>query len=314
MFRIKKNIDWYFKAVIFFTCMLFSLLSLEADCQDVLKDAMEEMLAAEPGKETEKMIRQVLKYDQEFNDLFQILQNGVGYSKDETGFFSITNHIAGQEVYNLVFVPYNYNPIKETEVRIHLHGGVINVDPHFIDQVVDRDDPEYLTRNFISVYPSGWVMAQWWSKIQLKNIDLVLREIKLRYNIDENRISMQGFSDGATGTYYFANVRPGYFAAYFSMLGNPEGLNQLSDQPQFAFNLVDKSFLIIATKEDQMFPYDQVSPYFSYFMGIGKDISFLSIEDYGHDLNWMPLVADTIESFYSNNLRNPYPDTLFFCH
>jgi len=258
------------------------------------------------------MARQILKSKADFEDIFGILETGLTFTAQETGFFTIIDSVGVKELYNLIFIPYNYNPEKQTDVHVYLHGGVINANSRFVDEIIDRDDPEFLTRDFISVYPSGWVLAQWWDQVQMDNIDRILRYLKRSYNIDENRIFISGFSDGGTGTYYFANTRPTCYAGYISMCGNPGGMNVLSDVPVFAFNLADQSFMIIATRNDKMFDFNDVFPYFSLFQDIGKNIRFFPIENYGHSLKWFPLFEDTIQYFYSHVSRDPYPDTLFF--
>ena len=72
----------------------------------------------------------------------------------------------------------------------------------------------------IDVYPTGFAEAPWWTYTQVENLDRVLTRLARTYNVDENRITLAGVSDGGTGAYFFALREATRWSAIFPFNGH----------------------------------------------------------------------------------------------
>ena len=87
-------------------------------------------------------------------------------------------------------------------MRFQLHGGVNGrntSDPRGNESIGELAGVEQ-----IYIMPYTWTGAPWWTNLQLDNLRAILDTVKRTYNVDENRVALAGFSDGATATFYVA--------------------------------------------------------------------------------------------------------------
>ena len=59
----------------------------------------------------------------------------------------------------------------------------------------------------------------WWEDEPGAAVDALLQELFGELNVDSDRVSVTGFSNGGTGTVLFASRRPDRFAAFASLMG-----------------------------------------------------------------------------------------------
>src|SRR5262249_21747747 len=139
-----------------------------------------------------------------FDEAFAQLKKGRTYSKDiPTGIVHGQRREYGQDFHYSLDVPSDYDPNRRYPARIHLHGGV---DASFVGGrrgtgaigQFAADEPR------IYILPTAWARARWWSEGQVANLRIILAIARRSYNIDENRVTVSGVSDGGTGAFYIA--------------------------------------------------------------------------------------------------------------
>ena len=175
----------------------------------------------------------------------------------------------------LLVVPKSYTPTRRYPVRVHLHGAV---DRNAEAQTPPLRRPErFLSEDRITILPAAWSESRWWQASQVENITGILRAVKRTYNVDENRVSLMGISDGGTGTWYFAFRCPTPWASYLSFIGSPSvSLNPSSgaEGAIFLVNVAGKSVLAINGKTDALYPAEALRPAMEAFRKAGADIAF----------------------------------------
>jgi len=258
-----------------------------------------------------------------FDEAYARLQEGRTYSKDvPTGVVLESRRDAGRFFYYSLDVPADYDPGRRYPVRIHLHGGV------GARQFPGRrgtgaigalagDEPQ------IYILPTAWARAPWWSDDQLANLRVILAIVKRAYNIDENRVSVSGVSDGGSGAFYTAMRDTTPYASFLPLigsmmvLGNPDdGLADL-----YPNNLLAKPFFVVNGGRDDLYPTADVTPIVRYLRQGGVSVDYHPQPDAGHDTSFWPVVKDSFVQFEREHPRNPLPDTLtwqcgirdFFC-
>ena len=246
-----------------------------------------------------------------FDDAYLRLKKGRTYSSEvATGVVEGQRREYGNVYHYSLDVPADYDPNRRYSVRIHLHGGV---DARIVGgrrgtgaNELPGDEPR------IYILPTAWSRAPWWSEAQLANLRIILATAKHSYNIDENRVTLSGVSDGGTGTFYVAMRDTTPYASFLPLigsimvLGNP--IYELDDL--YPNNLLAKPFFIVNGGRDPFYPTGDVTPIVRYLRRGGVSVDYHPQPEGDHNTVWWPAVKAPFERFEREHARNPLPDTL----
>ncbi len=210
-------------------------------------------------------------------------------------------------------IPDSYDPTRSYPVEFMLHGGV-GRPKHEPGESLWRSGYENLRKeDRIVVVPAAWREAYWWQSSQADNLPILLRLLKQSYNVDENRVTMTGVSDGGTGAYFFAFKQPTQWAAFLPYIGHPGVLrntNSGGGYRLFFENLQNKPMYIVNGENDRLYPAESVKPFIDILEQTRVNYTWVVIEGGGHNTQWLPDVAPEIEAFKLENPRDPLPDHL----
>ena len=223
--------------------------------------------------------------------------------------------VNGDFFYQLV-VPASYDPLRQYQVRVQLHGGVMMRETGEAPGRGGRggrNTGPLEGAEQIYVLPVGWRDAPWWSRPQIENIDAILDQVKRTYNVDENRIVLSGVSDGATGLYYVAMRDSTPFASFLPLNGFMMVLanDQLVvDAEMFPTNLLNKPFFIVNGGQDPLYPIRNVQPFVNHLRDSGVQVEYHPRPEAGHNTAWWPEMKDAFETFVRTHPREPLPARL----
>jgi hypothetical protein len=256
--------------------------------------------------------KKIASSDISFNEVFNRLANGKKYSdKVKHGFFELKQEGQNLPPAALIFVPYDYSPEKKYSLRVFLHGAVSNVDPQFLyHHTIDTLNPAYRKTQSINIYPSGWLLAPWWSRAQYENIKSLIWRIKQNYNIDENNVRLGGVSDGGTGSYFLANCDLTPWSCITPYMGFEKLISNMNVRPLYSTNFKNTPFYIVNGGRDRLYPRQEVLPYLRLFRKINPQAIVTVVDSAGHNLNWLPVLKDSIDRYAAGHLRNPFPEEL----
>ncbi len=131
-----------------------------------------------------------------------------------------------------IYVPESYDPSKATPLLVVLHGGSSNhnlflgvVFGNNLDwdtysaKLRDRFHPRFHT-DWLVVAPNGFgqVMWRWMGEDDVLD---VIEDVQRHYNVDPDRIVLNGISNGGVGTYSIGARHAWRFAAVLPMAGSP---------------------------------------------------------------------------------------------
>jgi len=212
----------------------------------------------------------------------------------------------------LLAIPETYAPGQRYPVRVLLHGGIMR--PAWKKGGGWWHEPEGLLRDDrIAVVPAAWSESRWWDASQVENVAAILRDLKRLYDVDENRVSQIGISDGGTGAWFFAFKDPTPWAAFLPLIGHPGVIaNPASeaDGPLFLANLTGRPVFAINGSEDPLYTADSMRPLIRLFENAGVDVRFDVVQGGGHDLRFWPSREEAIEAFIADHPRDPLPERL----
>jgi predicted esterase len=292
---------------------LFALLaSVRSDAQSGWPIVIEKYLHAASSVVSENEMEELIAQNPPFDSVYARLQTGRAYdNKVKRGFLCWDRKTdAGIQLFALIFIPYDYTPEKKYPVRVFLHGDISLTDPYNVFRFIDTTLQDYKAVKQIRIYPSGYFAARWYYDLQYRNVMQLIDSVKEIYNVDENRISLGGVSDGGTGTYAFANYNVTPYSCFTPYIGSAAGLFLLGQHQAYFLNYANKPFFIVNGARDEVFPKEIVTPWVDQIRRLNRDVSFFMLDTFGHTLRWMPLLKDTLDSFIAHHPRNAFPDHL----
>ena len=208
-------------------------------------------------------------------------------------------------------VPEGYDPARRYPVRVYLHGGVSR--PRRDEAPFWRNPDRFLRDDAFVVFPESWSDAMWWQANQAENLTGMLNDIKRRYNINENALSLLGVSDGATGVFYHAFKAPTPWASFLSFNGHPVVLANAStfaDGQMYVTNLRNKPLFAVNGGRDRLYPIESVVPFLRLFVDAGVQIDFRPKPEAEHNMAWWDEESPNVDAFLTTWTRRPLPDRL----
>jgi predicted esterase len=218
----------------------------------------------------------------------------------------------GAEHFYALIVPESYDPARRYAVRFFLHGGVSRPAWNSNDRWWDGAR-RLAGDNVILVLPTAWNESKWWQSSQAENLASILDELKAVYNVDENRISLWGVSDGGSGVYFFGFNDPTPWAALLPLICSPAVLANSAnnaDGGTFVANLANKPLFIVNTELDPLYAAQGELPNVELFRQSGAEVVFRAKPGYGHNTDWWPEEAEAMDRFVEEHARDPLPDYL----
>jgi poly(3-hydroxybutyrate) depolymerase len=245
-----------------------------------------------------------------FDAEWERLKRGRTYAPAKTG--SVTYQFAsvdGVAFETEIDVPAAYDPTRRWPVRVQLHGGVNRP----LERRRPRAYPLSASKPEITVYPRAWNAAQWWHANQVDNIFRVLDRLKREYNVDESRVYVTGFSDGATGAFFLGMRAPTPFCAIMPLHGSLEVLANPATRPDGQMhpaNLVNRPLFATNGGRDPLYPAAAIAPTMKLLERAGVTMVYLPVPEAGHDLSWWPAGREHFERFLTKHPRQPHPARL----
>ncbi len=150
-----------------------------------------------------------------------------------------------------IHVPKTYDPLVPTGLVVALHGGGANAkDPTIVtgngQEAMNFYDDLAEERGVIVVCPSA-LEAPWSGKRNEVFLDALLDEMKILYNVDENRIWLTGHSMGGFGAWDLGPKRAEVWAAFAPCAGGGGG--QTGDLPVYIFHGTDDN--VVGVQSDR---------------------------------------------------------------
>lgn len=284
------------------------------ECAELVR-LLEKFWAAPDVDSRAQIGSEIAALDSDFGVVYELLQAGRDYSADvETGSVkrSRRNRDGTEYLYEVV-VPESYDPGYRYPVRVLLHGGVGRPAWTLDDNWAQGSRELLAGDSVLLVLPSAWRESKWWQKGQVENLAGILDAVKADYNVDENRISLWGWSDGGTGVYFNALTAPTAWASFLpfisspGVLGNPESG---ADARLWVANLVNKPLFIVNGQLDPLYPAQGEEYYIGLFQQAGVELVFRAKQGYGHNVDWWPEEAEAMEGFVRAHPRRPQPERL----
>ncbi len=212
-------------------------------------------------------------------------------------------------------VPLSYESGIPAPLMVWLHGGVStrelgDCEPEVLTEY--HLIPAMLQRGFILVFPCAQSGAVWWDSVGQQGIMDIVAALKHRLNVDDSRVFIGGFSDGASGSWALMMLQPSPFAGYLAFSGHLGVAAIDGDRATYLSSLSNRSGIASHTDEDGLYPSAVMSPSVELAREAGAEIAYYTFEGYGHDADYLPLLEEDVMVFIDTTCRERFPEHLIW--
>ena len=213
----------------------------------------------------------------------------------------------------VVYSPKNENTKSKKPLLVFLHGNISS--PTIKKEPISYASQSPLVSvadkgNFYILFCYGQQKATWFDKVGSKMVLDEINFVKENFPIDENKVFLSGFSDGASGVFYFSMTYPEFFAGYIAMNGNVKIADKLSNKGLYPENMNNVPMFIINTKNDVLYPITQMQAATSYLKEYNPNIISKELEGM-HDMSYIKQEEENFISFINQNTRKPFTEISF---
>lgn len=270
---------------------------------------------ATTAEQRQESQQQLIKQIPNVDSLYQRLKAGPSYPDDAAVGQQESARIAadGTRFPYVILVPDEYDSAISYPVEFMLHGGVSRPEWEAGGNWWRRGYDSLKQPDRITVVPASWNEAFWWFDNQAESLTAILKTIKQNYNVDDNRVTLAGVSDGGTGTYFFAFKQPTEWAVFLPYIGHPGVLRNTQSgggHKLYFENLMSRALYIVNGENDPLYPVSSVRPFIDILEQAKINHIFKPIAGGGHNTNWLPEESPMIEQFKLDNPRDPFPEEI----
>jgi len=307
-----RNFSWLFLLTLFLYFNVIEVNNKAVAEESSNRELITSFWAASP-EESLNFLEQLKEKAPDVETLYEWLKRGPEYSRDVPVGQQESARISGDGTrFPYVFlVPEGYDPSHKYPVEFMLHGGVSRPEWDPGGGWWRRGYESLKQEDRIVVVPASWNEAFWWHENQAENLPLILNILKRNYNIDEDRVTLSGVSDGGTGAYFFAFKQPTPWAVFLPYIGHPGVLRNPQSGGGYKLyfeNLMSKPLYIVNGENDRLYPASSVAPFIDILVDAGVDHIWKVIPEGGHNTNWLPEEIPLIEQFKQDNARDALPE------
>jgi predicted esterase len=275
------------------------------------EEALDTLLAAPDDAEREPLIADVLDYAPSWQEVATRIQSTTFPTTDSVGQAVLRTTVCIDTVERpwVLQIPPDYDPSVPTPLFVVLHGGVgtaeIYDDP--LGYVSESEQGALaLERGWISVFPFGQADATWWDEVGMTNIRDLIRTVKRELNVDDDRVWMAGFSDGASAGFAHAMLAPSDYAAFVALNGHMGVASVSGDLPTYAPNMSATPIFATTTSDDGLYPSHKMRPSIEMAREAGADIYYREFSG-EHDFDDVREELPAIARFLERHPRDPFP-------
>jgi hypothetical protein len=269
-----------------------------------LSEQLNELARTTDKNRQEQIIHEILKKNPSPDTIITLLRNFNFKKPEKTGIIVRENLcIDGIKRPFCWYVPQNYDPSHKIPFLVYLHGLVNR--KNIIEDIESYvSGSEFITvaddYGYILLFPFGQSGATWWDSIGISNVLQQIRLTKQYFNIDDNRVFMTGFSDGASGAFLFAMNYPTDFAGFIPLNGHPGVASIDGGIHTYFINLFNRPLYVINTDEDRFYLSKEITPMIELAQRAGANILYKIYSGIGHSFDYadeeLPLIAKFMET------------------
>lgn len=212
-------------------------------------------------------------------------------------------------------IPPGYDPEESNPLFIWLHGGVSTPDLRTMDPVGFSEwhlIPRLLEEGYLVAFPCAQLNAVWWDSVGEEGILSIVEWMKATFRIDDSKVFIGGFSDGASGCFSLMMLNPDYFAGYLAFSGHIGVAAIAGDRGTYLPSLFNRPGIVTHSDDDGLYPASGMAPLIALAKDAGARIEYSIFEGFTHDPSYLPLIEDRVIEFMDETERERFPEHIIW--
>ncbi len=212
-------------------------------------------------------------------------------------------------------IPPDCDPEEQSPLFVWLHGGVSTADLRTMEPetLMERHlIPRLLEEGYLIAFPCGQLNATWWDPVGEEGILRIVRWMKMNFNVDDSRVFVGGFSDGASGSFSLMMLHPSCFAGYLAFSGHIGVAAIDGERATYLPSLSNRAGIASHSDEDGLYPTGKMAPTISLAESAGAVIEYHTFQGFEHDPSYLPQLEDRIFEFLSETERERFPGSIIW--
>ncbi len=292
--------------------LVVALLGVGGSCAEAgWEEALDVLVAAADDADRASLIADVLDYAPSWQEVATRIQSATFPAADTVGQAVLRATVCIDTVERpwVLQIPPDYDPAVPTPLLVVLHGGVgsakVHDDP--LGYVAESEQGALaLERGWISVFPFGQAGATWFDEVGMTNIRNLVRAVKRELNVDDDRVWMAGFSDGASAGFAHAMLAPSDYAAFVALNGHMGVASLDFDQSTYAPSMSATPVFATTTFDDGLYPSHKMRRSIEMARDAGADIYYREFPG-SHDFDDVKDELPAVARFLERHPRDPFP-------
>ena len=271
---------------------------------------LDALLCAPSAEEQDRLLGGILEASPDWKEVVAFIES-LSFPDREPGNFQVrrTTSVDGVERPWILYIPPQYSSARRSPLMVVLHGGVSRENVTEDPEAYAREHfftPLAAEKGWLLLFPFGQTGATWWDEVGMSGIRNLLRRIKRELNVDDDRVWMAGFSDGASAAFLHAMADPTDYGAFVALNGHM-GVGSLDgDLETYAPNMANTPVYAVTTGGDQLYATSTMRSTLEMAVSAGGDVLYRTQEG-GHDFSYGEEELPLIARFLDRHPRDPFP-------
>ena len=212
-------------------------------------------------------------------------------------------------------IPPGCDPEEPNPLFVWLHGGVSTADLRTMEPEILTEwflIPRFLEEGYLIAFPCGQLDATWWDPVGEEGILRIVRWMKKNFNVDDSRVFVGGFSDGASGSFSLMMLHPSCFAGYLAFSGHIGVAAIDGGRATYLPSLSNRPGIASHSDEDGLYPTGKMAPTITLAESAGAVIEYHTFQGFEHDPSYLPQLEDRIFEFLAETERERFPGSIIW--
>jgi hypothetical protein len=247
-------------------------------------------------------------------DLFEPIHTEIDYINDTLLIDTILYPDSVERHFYYV-IPSDCDPEEKTPLFVWIHGGVSTVDLRTMEPETLMEYyliPRLLCEGYLIAFPCGQMDAVWWDPVGEEGILRIVRWMKMNFNVDDGRVFIGGFSDGASGSFSLMMRSPSYFAGYLAFSGHIGVAAIDGERATYLPSLSNRPGIASHSDEDGLYPTRKMAPTIALAESAGAVIEYHTFQGFEHDPSYLPQLEDRIFEFLAETERERFSGSIIW--
>lgn len=209
-----------------------------------------------------------------------------------------------------IYLPKHYNPQRKSVLLVYFKGGWLSRRelPDDYEKEIVKDNPtfSYLDEyNVVEVFPALHSSLAIYGNYGYQHLKTLVTETKKRFNIDDNKVFLAGYSDGGKTVYNASYLAQTDFACFYP-------INGAIVSPPFLPNWINRPLFSFVAKRDELTDPRSIRTKAEHARQLGAEWTYRELDKTHYYKPYAGTILPTMFQHILQTSRNPFPQRIAY--